>query len=67
MANYDLLLTPTLAVPPFAIHMQGPEKIDGRYVQPAEFLCFTFPILPDNPPHRCLLDLLRTACRWGYK
>src|SRR5215472_17087769 len=38
MARYDLLLTPTLAVPPFAIHMQGPEKIDGRYVQPAEFL-----------------------------
>ncbi len=44
MSRYDLLLTPTLAVPPFAIHMQGPEKIDGRYVQPAEFLCFTFPI-----------------------
>src|SRR5689334_9088855 len=44
MTRYDLLLTPTLAVPPFAIHMQGPEKIDGRYVQPAEFLCFTFPI-----------------------
>src|SRR4051812_3701391 len=42
MGRYDLLLTPTLAVPPFAIHMQGPEKIDGRYVQPAEFLCFTF-------------------------
>jgi aspartyl-tRNA(Asn)/glutamyl-tRNA(Gln) amidotransferase subunit A len=42
MARYDLLLTPTLAVPPFAIHMQGPEKIDRRYVQPAEFLCFTF-------------------------
>jgi aspartyl-tRNA(Asn)/glutamyl-tRNA(Gln) amidotransferase subunit A len=32
MGRYDLLLTPTLAVPPFAIHMQGPEKIDGRYV-----------------------------------
>jgi aspartyl-tRNA(Asn)/glutamyl-tRNA(Gln) amidotransferase subunit A len=44
MPRYDLLLTPTLAVPPFAIHMQGPEKIDGRYVQPAEFLCFTFPL-----------------------
>jgi len=44
MARYDLLLTPTLAVPPFAIHMQGPEKIEGRYVRPAEFLAFTFPI-----------------------
>jgi len=44
MARYDLLLTPTLAVPPFAIHTQGPEKIDGRYVRPAEFLAFTFPL-----------------------
>lgn len=44
MARYELLLTPTLAVPPFAIHMQEPEKIEGRYVRPAEFLAFTFPI-----------------------
>ncbi|HZO80582.1 MAG TPA: amidase family protein [Candidatus Binataceae bacterium] len=44
MARYELLLTPTLAVPPFPIHMQGPEKIDGRYVRPAEFLAFTFPM-----------------------
>jgi aspartyl-tRNA(Asn)/glutamyl-tRNA(Gln) amidotransferase subunit A len=44
MACYELLLTPTLAVPPFPIHMQGPEKIDGRYVRPAEFLAFTFPM-----------------------
>ncbi len=44
MSSYELLLTPTLAVPPFPIHMQGPEKIDGRYVRTAEFLAFTFPI-----------------------
>jgi aspartyl-tRNA(Asn)/glutamyl-tRNA(Gln) amidotransferase subunit A len=44
MSRYELLLTPTLAVPPFPIHMQGPEKIDGRYVRPAEFLAFTFPL-----------------------
>ncbi len=42
MANYDLLLTPTLAVPPFAIDIQGPEKIDGRMGRPADWLCFTF-------------------------
>ncbi len=46
MSRYELLLTPTLAVPPFPIHMQGPEKIDGRYVRPAEFLAFTFPGQP---------------------
>ncbi|MEZ0059496.1 aspartyl-tRNA(Asn)/glutamyl-tRNA(Gln) amidotransferase subunit A [Bradyrhizobium elkanii] len=44
MAKYDLLLTPTLAVPPFPIHCQGPEKIDGRIVAPTQWLAFTYPI-----------------------
>ena len=43
MANYDLLITPTLAVPPFPVHMQGPEKIEGRMGRNADWLCFTFP------------------------
>jgi aspartyl-tRNA(Asn)/glutamyl-tRNA(Gln) amidotransferase subunit A len=43
MASYDLLLTPTLAVPPFPVHMQGPEIIEGRMVRSADWLCFTFP------------------------
>src|SRR5262245_20124295 len=34
MQRYDLLLTPTLAVPPFGLHVQGPEKIDGHMVAP---------------------------------
>jgi aspartyl-tRNA(Asn)/glutamyl-tRNA(Gln) amidotransferase subunit A len=44
MANYDLLLTPTLAVPPFPVHMQGPEIIDGRMVATTQWLSFTYPI-----------------------
>jgi aspartyl-tRNA(Asn)/glutamyl-tRNA(Gln) amidotransferase subunit A len=44
MSRYDLLLTPTAAVPAFPIHMQGPEKIDGSYVRPAQFISFTFPL-----------------------
>lgn len=44
MSRYEILLTPTLAVAPFPILMQGPEKIDGRYVRPAEFLAFTYPM-----------------------
>jgi aspartyl-tRNA(Asn)/glutamyl-tRNA(Gln) amidotransferase subunit A len=44
MARYDLLLTPTLCVPPFPILMQGPEKIAGRYVRPESWLAFTFPM-----------------------
>ena len=43
MRRYDILLTPTLAVPPFALHIQGLEKIDGRMVQPFAWLAFTFP------------------------
>lgn len=50
MQNYDLLLTPTLAVPPFAVHTQGPEKIDGRIVAPFQWLAFTFPLNMTGQP-----------------
>ncbi|HEX2441185.1 MAG TPA: amidase family protein [Methylomirabilota bacterium] len=50
MARYDLLLTPTLTVPPFALHMQGPEKVDGRYVRPEQWLSFTYPINMTGQP-----------------
>ena len=44
MRNYDLLLTPTLAVPPFEVGIQGPEEIDGRQVEPFYWLSFTLPL-----------------------
>jgi aspartyl-tRNA(Asn)/glutamyl-tRNA(Gln) amidotransferase subunit A len=44
MAEYDLLITPTLTVPPFPLHMQGPEKVDDRIVPPFAWLSFTLPI-----------------------
>jgi aspartyl-tRNA(Asn)/glutamyl-tRNA(Gln) amidotransferase subunit A len=50
MQRYDLLLTPTLAVPPFALHVQGPEKIDGRIVPPFKWLAFTFPFNMTGQP-----------------
>jgi len=50
MRRYDLLLTPTLAVPPFPVHMQGPEKIDGRIARHSEWLAFTFPINMTGQP-----------------
>jgi aspartyl-tRNA(Asn)/glutamyl-tRNA(Gln) amidotransferase subunit A len=50
MRKYDLLLTPTLAVPPFPIHIQGPEKIDGRMVAPFQWLAFTLPINMTGQP-----------------
>jgi aspartyl-tRNA(Asn)/glutamyl-tRNA(Gln) amidotransferase subunit A len=41
--SYDLLLTPTLAVPPFEHGIQGPAEIGGRTVEPFYWLSFTFP------------------------
>lgn len=50
MQRYDLLLTPTLAAPPFPVHMQGPEIIEDRMVRPADWLCFTFPMNMTGQP-----------------
>jgi aspartyl-tRNA(Asn)/glutamyl-tRNA(Gln) amidotransferase subunit A len=44
MRSYDLLLTPTLAVPPFELGIQGPIEIDGRQVDQFEWLHFTYPM-----------------------
>ena len=44
MRKYDLLLTPTLAVPPFEVGIQGPTAIDGKEVEPFEWLHFTYPL-----------------------
>lgn len=43
MANYDLLLTPTLAVPPFPLYSQGPEITENRMVASTRWLGFCFP------------------------
>lgn len=40
MAGYDLLLTPTLAVPAFPVGFQGPDSIDGRMTDPGSWLGF---------------------------
>jgi aspartyl-tRNA(Asn)/glutamyl-tRNA(Gln) amidotransferase subunit A len=50
MRTYDLLLTPTLTCPPFAVHMQGPEKIEGRIGSPFQWLAFTYPINMTGQP-----------------
>jgi len=50
MADYDLLLTPTLTVPPFAVHMQGPEKVEDRMVPQFAWLSFTLPINMTGQP-----------------
>lgn len=43
MARFDLILTPTLPVLPFAADREGPDQIDGRAVGPDDWCPFTFP------------------------
>lgn len=50
MSEYDLLLTPTLAVPPFELGIQGPETINRVRVAPHAWLAFTFPFNMTGQP-----------------
>jgi len=50
MGDYDLLLSPTLTVPPFPVHMQGPERVEGRMVASTSWLGFTSPINMTGQP-----------------
>lgn len=42
-SKYDLLLTPTVTVPPFALDIAGPQEIGGQPVEPWRWVAFTFP------------------------
>src|SRR5262245_2963253 len=41
--TYDLLLTPTIACPPFKVGIDNPTEIAGRAVTPYAWIPFTFP------------------------
>ncbi len=41
--GYDLLITPTTAVPAFKHGIMYPEKIDGRSASPLSWMSFTYP------------------------
>ncbi|MBI4240569.1 MAG: amidase, partial [Candidatus Rokubacteria bacterium] len=43
LARFDLLLTPTLAVSPFAVGTIWPREIAGQRVSPLGWLAFTYP------------------------
>jgi aspartyl-tRNA(Asn)/glutamyl-tRNA(Gln) amidotransferase subunit A len=43
LARFDLLLTPAVAVPPFALGRSGVKEIDGRAVSPLGWMPFGFP------------------------
>ncbi|MFX0100226.1 MAG: amidase family protein, partial [Candidatus Hodarchaeota archaeon] len=41
--NYDLLITPTTAIPPFEQGIMFPKEINGKMVSPTAWMPFTFP------------------------
>ena len=41
--TYDLLLTPTIACPPFAVNLDNPAQIAGKAVPPYGWIPFTYP------------------------
>jgi aspartyl-tRNA(Asn)/glutamyl-tRNA(Gln) amidotransferase subunit A len=43
LARYDLLLTPTIACPPFAIGLDNPTEIAGTRLEPYAWIPYTFP------------------------
>ncbi|GAB4317813.1 MAG: amidase [Promethearchaeota archaeon] len=43
LAEYDLLVTPTTAVPAFEVGRMFPEQVAGRNVSPTGWMPFTFP------------------------
>ncbi len=48
--KYDILLTPTVAVPAFELGMMFPPTINGKGVGPTSWMPFTFPInMTGNP------------------
>jgi aspartyl-tRNA(Asn)/glutamyl-tRNA(Gln) amidotransferase subunit A len=48
--QYDLVLTPTTAVAPFVLGIQGPPTIDGKEAGPFQWLAFTFPFNMTGQP-----------------
>jgi len=43
LARFDLLITPTVAVPPFPVGRPGVKEINGRPASPLGWIPFTFP------------------------
>ena len=49
-ATYDLLLTPTMSVPPFEVGLHSPRAVAGRPVEGMQWTPFTFPFNASGHP-----------------
>ena len=57
-AKYDLLLTPTLPLPPFPVGIDWPREVAGQRVHPLNYLGFTYPFNLTGQPAASL------PCAW---
>lgn len=57
-AKYDVLLTPTLPVPPFAVGIDWPREVRAQKVHPLNYLGFTYPFNITGQPAASL------PCSW---
>ena len=57
-AKYDLLLTPTLPLPPFSVGIDWPREVAGQKVHPLNYLGFTYPFNLTGQPAASL------PCAW---
>ena len=57
-AKYDLLLTPTLPLPPFPTGIDWPREVAGQKVHPLNYLGFTYPFNLTGQPAASL------PCAW---
>jgi len=48
--TYDIMLTPTVACPPFKIGLDNPSEIAGRPAEPYEWIPFTYPFNMTGQP-----------------
>ena len=48
--QYDLLLTPTIACPPFPVGLDNPTEIAGKAVEPYAWIPFTYPFNMTGQP-----------------
>jgi aspartyl-tRNA(Asn)/glutamyl-tRNA(Gln) amidotransferase subunit A len=56
--KYDLLLTPTLPLPPFPVGIDWPREVAGQKVHPLNYLGFTYPFNLTGQPAASL------PCAW---
>ncbi|MFX1327780.1 MAG: amidase [Promethearchaeota archaeon] len=59
--NYDILITPTLACPPFDLGIQFPDKIDGKEVNAGAWFPYTYPFNLSGHPAASI------PCGWSTK